>query len=345
MIRRKIAKEGFAPGTPLPPTRNFARETGLSNSMVYRVLLKLADENIIHQHTNGRFYPSTDDVTGRQTDQSFACLLPRIDVWSAALQGILNGLTERSRHYRRGTLLFHEDKLIQQDAIGEKPVYASVKEQHDMLDTFLKLHGEKCEGIIFDNIWADAAIEPFETEIKKAVIINRTTQLPFASCVCVDYRLGSTLALSHFLAAGFGRIYFITSYEDSYVKELRATLLETAREIGATLDQSHCLVVSDSRTRREVLQKICKGRTRTGIFCPEENHAQLIQAEARLLGIDMPGKLGILSGTGTPTAEGAHLSTLSVDFSLIGIRAVDLLRAETPAEEIIAPKLVRRETT
>jgi DNA-binding LacI/PurR family transcriptional regulator len=345
MIRRKIAREAFVAGNPLPPTRDFAKETGLSNSMVYRVLLKLADEKILHQHSNGRFYPKNGETDPRHSDQSFACLLPRVDVWSAALQGILNGLTERSRHYRRGTLLFHEDKLIQQKGIEDKPVYATVTEQQSMLAAFLKLHGEKCEGILFDNIWSDEAIQPFEKQIKRAVIINRTTRLPFASSVCVDYRLASTLALSHFLAAGFRDIYFITSYEDSYVNELRAFLLQTAEEIGASLDASHCLVVSDSTTRRQTLRTICKGRSRVGIFCPEENHAQLIQAEAYLQGLEVPGKLGILSGTGTPMAADAHLSTLSVDFALIGSRAVDLLRAEFPAEEIITPKLVRRETT
>lgn len=345
MIRRKIAKESFEEGSPLPPTRDFARETGLSNSMVYRVLLKLADEKIIHQHRNGRFYPSDPETTTHKTGQSFACLLPKIGVWSAALQGLLNGVTERSSHYRRGTLLFHEEKLIQQKTIADKPVYASKEEQVQILESFLKLHGEKCEGIIFDNIWEDAAIALFKDRLKRVVIINRNTRLPFASSVCVDYRLGSTLALSHFLATGFQKIYFITSYEDSYVRELREALLKTAREISANMDASHCLVVSDSKTRRDVLKKICKGNTRTAIFCPEENHAQLIQAEARLQGIAVPQKLGILSGTGTPMAEDAHLSTLSVDYELIGSRAVDLLRAEAPAEEIITPNLVRRDTT
>lgn len=345
MIRRKIAKDAFIAGNPLPPTRDFAKETGLSNSMVYRVLLKLADEKVIHQHSNGRFYPLKGEQRNQDSERSFACLLPKVDVWSTALQGILNGLMEQSRHYRRGTLLFHEDKLIQQEGIEGKPTYANTNEQTGMLDNFLKLHGEKCEGLLFDNIWSDEAIAPFEKQIKRAVIINRTTRLPFASSVCVDYRLASTLALSHFLAAGYQHIYFITSYEDSYVKELRAFLLRTAAEIGATLNDSHCLLVSDSRTRRETLQKICKGPSRVGIFCPEENHALLIQAEANLQGLKIPEKLGILSGTGTPLAADAHLSTLSVDFPLIGSRAVDLLRAEAPAEEIITPKLVRRETT
>jgi len=345
MIRRKIAKESFEPGQPLPPTRDFAKETGLSNSMVYRVLLKLADENVIHQHSNGRFYPSDPDNAARPSGQSFACLLPKIGIWSAALQGILNGVTERSSHYRRGTLLFHEEKLIQQKTIADKPVYASVEEQAEMLASFLKLHGEKCEGIIFDNIWTDEAIEPFQDQLKRVVIINRYTRLPFASSVCIDYRLGSTLALSHFLATGFNNIYFITSYEDTYVRELREALLRTAVEISASIDASNCLVVSDSRTRGEVLREICKGAGRTAVFCPEENHAQLIQAEARLQGIEIPGKLGILSGTGTPLAQDAHLSTLSVDYELIGSRAVDLLRSESPAEEIITPNLVRRQTT
>lgn len=345
MIRRKIDRQSFAVGSPLPPTRDFAKETGLSNSMVYRVLLKLADENVIHQHTNGRFYPTPNRAQSAQSNQSFACLLPRVDVWSAALQGILNGVTERSRHFMRGTLLFHEDKLIQQNSIAEKPLYASESEQKAMLSAFLDMHGDKCEGIIFDNIWSDQTIESFKDRIKRAVIINRHTTLPFASCVCLDYRLGSTLALSHFLATGFQKIYFITSYEDSYVKELRETLIRTAQEIGASLDESHCFVLSDATSRSKFLQKVNSSKPRTAIFCPEENLAQLIQAEARLQGIAVPGKLGILSGTGTKMAEGAHLSTLSVDYALIGSRAVDLLRAETPAEEIITPTLVRRNTT
>ncbi len=345
LIRRKIAKETFEPGTPLATTRDFAKETGLSNSMIYRVLLKLADKKIIHQHSNGRFYPNSPEASTNETAQSFAFLLPKIGVWSAALQGILNGVTERSSHYRRGTLLFHEEKLIQQEAIADKPVYASIEEQHDILESFLKLHGEKCEGIIFDNIWSDEAIAPFEKKLKKVVILNRNTKLSFASSVCLDYRLATSLALSHFLATGFQKIYFITSYEDTYVKELRETLLKTAKEIGAHLDETHCLVVSDSKTRSEVLQKICQGNDRTAIFCPEENHAQLIQAEARHHAIKVPEKLGILSGTGTPGAQDAHLSTLSVDYALIGSRAVDLLRSESPAEEIITPNLVRRDTT
>lgn len=308
--------------------------------------MKLTDENVLRQSANGRFYPNAADASRPGTsNQSFACLLPKVTLWSVTLQAILSGIVERSSHYRRGTLLFHEENLARQKSVSEAPIHASTEEQRKMLKEFLKRHGDHCAGIIFDNKWSDEAIDSFRDQIDKAVIINRTTRLDFASSVSMDYRLSATLALSHLLATEYRPIYFVTSYEDAYVRELQEALLQMAREIGAKLDESHCLLISDGKTRSEFIRKICQKHKKPALFCPEENLAQLIQMEARARDISIPGQLGLLSGTGSARTEDAHLSTLHTDFTQVGARAVDLLRSEYPAEEVISPTLIRRETT
>lgn len=346
LIRRKIAGEGFQEGDPLPPTRDFAKSSGLSTSTVYRVLVKLTDENLLRQSANGRFYPNEEERDRKATsNQSFACLLPKVTLWSATLQAILSGIVERSSHYQRGTLLFHEEKLARQKTVSDAPVFASIEEQKELLQEFLKRHKDHCAGIIFDNKWADEAIEAFRDQIPQAVIINRTTHLDFASSVSVDYRLSATLALSHLLATEFRPIYFVTSYEDAYVVEMREALLQVAREIGARLDESHCLLITDGKTRSDFIREICRKHPKPALFCPEENLAQLMQMEAKSQDLPVPKRLGILSGTGSSRTEDAHLSTIHTDFVKVGGRAVDLLRSEYPAEEVISPTLIRRNTT
>jgi DNA-binding LacI/PurR family transcriptional regulator len=266
-------------------------------------------------------------------------------MWSTALQGIMDGVTRRSSHYKRGTLLVHSEQLLIQEGISAQPIYASPEAQYAILEDFYHRHAEHCEGVILDNIWEDAVVERLRDRLKRVVIVNRTTTLDFASSVHADFRLCAALAISHLLSRGFEDLFFVFSYEDCYVRQLREAVVETSQQVGAPLRKENFIYAPDAGAQQSLIERILGSRKRIGIYTPEDNWARLLLAELANRGVACPDKVGVLSGTGTRAAEEARMSSLQIDFERIGSLAVDLLRRDEPTSLSVSVELTARQTT
>lgn len=343
-IRRQLTSGALEAGAPLPPTRELAEEHGLSSSTVYRILLRLTAEKLLAQHSNGRFLPASNAPSSGPS-QPFACLLPTVRMWSTALQGIMDGVTRRSSHYKRGTLLVHSEKLLVQEGIDTPPTYADPEVQYGILEDFYHRHSDHCEGVILDNIWEDEVVERLRDRLKRVVIVNRTTRLDFASSVHADFRLCAALAISHLLARGYEELFFVSSYEDCYVRQLRESVVETSHQIGSPIRKENFIYAPNAGAQKQLIERIRGSRKRIGIYTPEDNWARLLLVDLASQKVACPDKVGILSGTGTRAAEEAGMSSLKIDFERIGSLAVDLLRRDEATSQAVTVDLIARKTT
>jgi len=230
-IRQKLKRGEWATGAPLPPARELAATYEVSSSTAYRILVRLADEGVLWQHSNGRFY-AAEARHLVDTVQPFACMLPRLQLWNVVLQQIMHGVTERSAQYKRGILLIHNPALIVQDDINSAVRYASAATQEHILSEFFATHANSCEGIIFDNVWKDEVLAKFRDRLKRMVVINRKTSLDFVSAVFPNFHRSALLAFAHLYGRGFEKIYFVSPHDDHYIHQAMERGVETAEMIG-----------------------------------------------------------------------------------------------------------------
>jgi hypothetical protein len=344
-IRKRLNAGDWATGVPLPPARELAEEHGVSSSTAYRILVRLVAEGLLWQHSKGRFY-AAEARHLVDTVQPFACMLPRLQLWSLVLQEIMHGVTERSAFYKRGTLLIHNPALVQQDHIDIQPRYADATVQTGILEEFFSTHADSCEGIIFDNVWRDDVLAKFHDRLQRMVVINRHTSLEFVSAVYPDFDRSALLAFAHLHARGYERLYFISTHDDYYVQQTVHAGLKAAREIGADFDETCIRKPRTADERQAFAAELKHGDHRVGIFSPDDNWSLLFQAELQAAGVDCPGKVGLLTGIGTQAVRGDHpFSTLVVDFERMGELAVDCLREENPRQQTVAVKLEQGSTT
>lgn len=344
-IRKRLDRGEWATGVPLPPARELATEHGVSSSTAYRILVRLAEEGVLWQHSKGRFY-GADARHLVDTVQPFACMLPRLQLWSLVLQEIMHGVTERSAYYKRGTLLIHNPALILQDNIDSQPRYADAKTQTGILEEFFSTHADSCEGIIFDNVWRDDVLAKFHDRLKRMVVINRRTSLDFVSAVYPDFDRSALLAFAHLHARGFEKVYFISTHDDYYVQQTVAAGLSVAREIGADFDETCIRNPRTAEERQAFVQELKQSNQLVGLFSPDDNWSLRFYADLQAAGVSCPEQVGLLTGIGTKAVRGKEpLSTLVVDFELMGEMAVDCLRADQPKQKTVDVKLEVGATT
>lgn len=344
-VRKRLESGEWATGVPLPPARELAEEHGVSSSTAYRILVRLVNENLLWQHSKGRFY-AADARHLVDTVQPFACMLPRLQLWSLVLQEIMHGVTQQSAFYKRGTLLIHNPALILQDDVDSQPRYADAQTQTNILEEFFSTHAESCEGIIFDNVWRDDVLALFQDRLQRMVVINRRTSLDFVSAVYPDFDRSALLAFAHLHSRGFERIYFISTHDDYYVQQTVEAGLKVAREIGADFDESCIRNPRTGEEREAFAAELKQADQRIGIFSPDDNWSLLFQSDLLAAGVEIPTQVGLLTGIGTKAVRGAQsLSTLVVNFERMGELAVDCLREEQPSQHTVAVKLEVGSTT
>ena len=338
-IRKRLDAGEWATGVPLPPARELAEEHGVSSSTAYRILVRLVNEGLLWQHSKGRFY-AAEARHLVDTVQPFACMLPRLQLWSLVLQEIMHGVTQRSAFYKRGTLLIHNPALILQVDASSQPRYADAKVQTGILEEFFSTHADSCEGIIFDNVWRDDVLAKFRDRLQRMVVINRRTELDFVSAVYPDFDRSALLACAQLHARGYEKIYFISTHDDYYVQQTMAAGTAVAREIGAAFDASCIRRPRAAEERAAFVQELKKSPQRVGIFSPDDNWSLRFRTDLEAAGVYCPGKVGLLTGIGTNAVRGDRpLSTLVVDFEQMGELAVDCLRAEQARQQTVEVKL------
>jgi len=344
-LRNRLKRGEWATGAPLPPARELAAAHDISSSTAYRILIRLVGEGVLWQHSNGRFY-AADARHLVDTVQPFACMLPRLQLWNLVVQEIMHGVTQRSAHYKRGILLIHNPALIVQDDVNSLVTYASATTQENILKEFFATHANSCEGIIFDNVWRDDVLAKFRDKLKRMVVINRKTSLDFVSAVFPNFQRSALLAFAHLYGRGFETVYFISPHDDHYIQQAMEKGLAIAKLIGVPFDSSNIRKPRTPEERKRFAQELKKSGRRTGVYCPDDNWSYRFHQDLLDAGLDCPGQVGVLSGIGTPAVKGEHpLSTLKVDYELMGELAVDCLRANEPRSERVDVNLIQGETT
>ena len=332
-LRSQLKRGEWATGAPLPPARELAKSHGVSSSTAYRILVRLAKDGLLWQHSNGRFY-AAEARHLVDTIQPFACMLPRLQLWNVVLQEIMHGVTQRSAQYKRGILLIHNPALIVQDDINIPPTYADAAEQEHILREFFATHADSCEGIIFDNVWKDEVLAKFRDKLKRMVVINRKTSLDFVSAVFPNFQRCALLAFAHLYARGYEKIIFVSPHDDHYIEQAMEMGLNVAKLIGAQFDAKDIRRPRTADERQEFALELKRSEQRVGVYCPDDNWSYRFYRDMQDVGVDCPGRVGLLSGIGTPAVGGKRpMSTLKVDFEKMGELAVDCLRADEPRSE------------
>ncbi len=314
---------------PLPPARELAEKFGASLSTVYRTLVELAEENRLQHGSNGRFYPLNKEREGGK-GLRFVFLLGQVSEWHYTIRDILQGITRRTSHYEKGVTMVHIKGLIEQSDVLAPSRFADETTQERFLNRFLEENGYVWDGVIFENMWDDSVIEKFRDEFRRIVIIDRKSELGFASCVYPDFEKCASLVFNHFFAKGYERILTVIPYHDQYITQASTATVEVASITGIDYGEENLIDVSDFERRKQFVESLKNESGRVGIFCPEDNHAKILLDNLQEAGVRCPEKVGLISGTGVLPSRLANMTSVVPRFSEIGEQAVDLLQISVP---------------
>ncbi len=322
---RHLAAGAPADG-PLPTTRELGERFGVANTTVFRALRDLAARGDIWQHpVSGRYFPAAARAR-LDRPKPVACLLRRLELGSELYREFLEGISAGCGAARRTMLLWHDELLVNHPDPAEPPAFASASRQDAILADFIDRHADAAGGFILDHLWGDRALAAHRAALRPAVLLFRETKVPGIANVRADFRAGAFKALGHLLGRGFETIVPLRPFAgDPAVDEFERALTVAAGELDCLARLARPVPVGTDAERIALGQRLQRESRRSALISPEDNIARLTLETLRQAGIDLPGRVGLLSVMGTAFAAKADLSCLRYDFRAMGRAAAEML--------------------
>ena len=343
-IRHLVGEKKWDAGKPLPTTRDYGGQFGISNASVCRLFKRLGTENVIWRRHNGRYYlKESRHLLERR--RPYACLLRKLQHWSQMYQAIMSGFSQAFGRKKASMLFVHNESLVRHADTAHPPVHAGLGAQREALAEFFHHHEDQFAGILFDDIWLDEAIAKHSDQLENAVVVGRTTTLPALCCVSVDFDAAALLAMGHLHARGFEEIVIAVPFSNSAPVDLMlAAATNAAATLGSPLEPRNICPAATPDDRVKLIERLRKAKRRTGLFCLEDNVSLLLHRAIGQAGIECPRRVGLMSGMGDIVTE-RGISSVKIDYELIGRTAGELMISNERRSVKVPAPLVMAQTT
>jgi DNA-binding transcriptional regulator YhcF (GntR family) len=343
-IRQLVGEKKWDVGKPLPTTREYGDQFGISNASVCRLFKRLGTENVIWRRENGRYYlKESRRLLERRTP--YACLLRKLQHWSHMYQAIMSGFSQAFGRKKASMLFVHNESLVRHVDTAHPPVHAGVNAQREALGEFFHHHEDQFAGILLDDVWLDEALARYADRLNNAVVVGRTTTLPELCSVSVDFEASALLAVGHLHARGFEEILIAVPFMNSAPVDLMlAATTKAAAMLGSAIDQRNICSAATPDDRAHLIERLKKAKRRTGVFCLEDNVSLLLYRAIAQAGIECPRRVGLLSGMGDIVVD-QGISSVKIDYELIGRTAGELLISNERRSVMVPAPLVMAQTT
>jgi DNA-binding LacI/PurR family transcriptional regulator len=296
---------------PLPTTREIGERYNVNASTVFRQLTKYEKTNRLWRSFSGRFY----DARARdliEPPRPIACLFRRIENWSFLYQEIMEGIASACESAGRATLLWHDERLVQQAEAGSQPRFASLANQKKSLESFLSRYGRGIDGLILDHAWSNQALEVIPSELRERSVIVCRPGPPDIASVHPDMLRNAGTAITQLLAQGCRTIHPVRPFNgdpaiDYTLASIQAAAASASFALGPELD------ASTAAARSKIIRDVSRKREPIGLISPEDNIAHLLAAEKS-------AAVAIISIQGTRHASA--IPRIPTDYSALGVRAI-----------------------
>jgi DNA-binding LacI/PurR family transcriptional regulator len=188
------------------------------------------------------------------------------------------------------------------------------------MEDFLLVHSERIRGVVLDELWPERVLARFKKRIPHGVVLYRSTNLPFLGCVSAD---GQDAARMVFNLAGqnqFAKLIIILPFRGYAPSEEMLDALQAAAKepFGeppvVTLDAS-------SSALQNLVAGLRKERRKTLLVATEDNAAVAVLDALRQAGMDVPGRVGLVTTMGSRIALERSITSAGFDFRLMGAEA------------------------
>lgn len=306
---------------PLPVTRFLGKSFGVSNASAHRVLSALCDSGILWRAANGRFFlPDARRLIEKPAP--VACLFRRLARWTEVGREIMQGVDEGCGALDRAMLLVHDRVLFQQaDPTGPASTGAD-SELQQALEDFLLVHSGRIGGVILEELWPDRVLSKFRKRLQTGVVLYRNTRLSFLGCVSADTDAAAELAVDHAGRNGYERMAVLLPAFGYQPSEDMAEALRRA-SLGR-FPQPQVFLAGGRGWIEKLVASMKRQRRRVLLVGTEDNAAVAALAAMREAGVDVPGRVGLLSSMGSRIASDQSITIAGFDFRKMGEHAANM---------------------
>ncbi|MEI8341614.1 MAG: substrate-binding domain-containing protein [Verrucomicrobiota bacterium] len=301
----------------LPVTRFLGDSFGISNVSAFRVLNELSDAGHLWRAPNGRYFlPGARRLMERPAP--VACLLRRLERWTEVGREIMLGVDDACGGLERAMLLAHDRVLFRQADPNAPTRIGSDQELRETMEDFLRVHSERIDGVILDELWPDFLLAKFKKVLRSAVVVYRHTKLPFLGCVSADVDGAARLAVEHAQRNNFEKLVILcpSAYQPS---DEMAHALERAAK--GRFAKTPVVRLDSPAAHKALLAGLQKERRRTLLVATEDNAAVAVLDALLQAGIDVPERVGLLSTMGSRIATERSITAAGFDFRRMGAEA------------------------
>ena len=327
---------------PMPVTRFLGRSFGISNVSAFRALNELSDSGQLWRAANGRYFlPGARRLLEKPLP--LACLFRRLERWTEVGREIMQGVDGACGDLDRAMLLVHDRVLFRQpDELAPASV-GSTRELGAAIEDFVLIHSGRVDGVILDELWPDRVLAGLKGRLRSGVVLYRRTNLPFLGCVCGDAKAAARVAVEHALKMGFqGLVLLMPAGPYQPSDEMAAALLAAA---AGHFPEPPAFTIGSGRDCLRLTAFLKKQRRRLLVAGTEDNAAAVALGAMRDEGIDVPGRVGLLSTMGSRIAREREITVAGFDFRRMGEEAARMATGGTLRHAALPPVLIPGATT
>jgi DNA-binding transcriptional regulator YhcF (GntR family) len=304
---------------PFPTLAELARDLTLHPSTIFRILRGLAEEGLVWQSPQGKFYAVADrEKTLRGAP---VCFIGReMWQWSRLYQEMLEGIAEVCSANGSPLVLLSSRSLVRQDSPTDQPLFASLPVQKKELAKLVEAAPRGCAGFLLDHLWKTPALEAAKFPGRERIqLLAGDGQ--HARVFAPDYDKGAALVAEFLREQGYSRIGLVIPFKNDPAIDLMEEAVRAALKEFSVTDIPFFERPTGLPSRLRELQ---------ALVCLEDNVADALSKESQ------PPFLIATQGTGLIQAPHVRLR---VDYRRLGRAAASHLLHGT-RHAPLAPALI-----
>lgn len=339
-LRQEVLSGIYRPGKRLPGEPALARRFGVGRVTVARALKILEQSNLVFRVRGSGTYVQRDAARGT-VNLTIGYLVSDVSMLRNTPAGIC---LESAHHYLEQC--GHTIRLLtRSEFVGGGEPTAAIRRM---------VRAGALNGLIVNDVLAPDLLHSI-AEILPVACGSGDLVPDNVLTVAVDFLLGFYMATMHLLTLGHRKIGLLGGNPTSSVGYRVHQAFRLALQL-AEVDPRSCPVslcgYSPVRTRWEFEQMLKAHPDMTGVICGDDAVAMAAIEALQALGKSVPQQFSVVGCNDTLSDAFARssLTTLRIDFALVGRQLVDLLLSriygrEGPTRYYCKPELVVRSTT
>jgi hypothetical protein len=302
----------------LPVTRFLGKSYGISNVSAFRVLNELSDSGQLWRAANGRYFlPEARRLLEKPA--MLACLIRRLEHWSQVGREIMLGVDEACGELERAMLLVHDRVLFRQTNPTALSLSGSDQEIRQSMEDFLLVHSERIRGVVLDELWPERVLARFKKRIPHGVVLYRSTNLPFLGSISADVQSAARMVVNLAGQNQFSKLIILLPFRGYAPSEEMLHALQAATK--ETFGETAVITLDAPSALQNLVAGLRKERRKTLLVATEDNAAVAVLDALHQAGMDVPGRVGLVTTMGSRIALNCSMTSAGFDFRLMGAEA------------------------